>query len=121
MSTVKDDQSVRELELDKSHEPSGPHIRCPLCDWSPRKEDRWSCDCGHLWNTFDTGGVCGVSPPVDFNPVPQVWRLVAAFGLVRAMTKSRLVQSAHEQIPELIKFGTVSELKSSHTLQHHRE
>ena len=37
---------------------SGPRIRCPLCGWSPRKEDRWSCDCGCQWNTFDTGGVC---------------------------------------------------------------
>ena len=35
-----------------------PRIRCPLCGWSPRKEDRWFCDCGHEWNTFDTGGVC---------------------------------------------------------------
>jgi uncharacterized protein YciI len=47
-----------ELEEHKSHEPSGPRIRCPLCGWSPRKEDLWSCTCGHSWNTFDTGGVC---------------------------------------------------------------
>ncbi len=20
--------------------------------------DRWSCTCGHEWNTFETGGVC---------------------------------------------------------------
>jgi hypothetical protein len=33
-------------------------IRCPLCRWQPRPEDRWVCDCRHLWNTFDTGGVC---------------------------------------------------------------
>jgi hypothetical protein len=33
-------------------------IRCPLCGWVPRAEDRWSCRCGHSWNTFDTGGVC---------------------------------------------------------------
>lgn len=33
-------------------------IRCPLCGWEPRAEDRWWCDCGHEWNTFDTGGVC---------------------------------------------------------------
>ena len=36
----------------------GPRIRCPLCAWSPGKEDRWFCICGHEWNTFDTGGVC---------------------------------------------------------------
>jgi hypothetical protein len=35
-----------------------PRIRCPLCGWSPRKEDHWFCECGHSWNTFDTGGVC---------------------------------------------------------------
>jgi hypothetical protein len=26
--------------------------------WSPRKEDKWFCECGNEWNTFDTGGVC---------------------------------------------------------------
>src|SRR5438105_4940616 len=48
----------RELDQEKSHDPSGPRIRCPLCGWSPRKDDRWSCSCGHQWNTFETGGVC---------------------------------------------------------------
>jgi hypothetical protein len=33
-------------------------IKCPLCGWTPRAEDRWMCDCLHTWNTFDTGGVC---------------------------------------------------------------
>jgi hypothetical protein len=27
-------------------------------------------------------GVPGVPPPLDFDPMPQVWRLVAAFGVV---------------------------------------
>ena len=35
-----------------------PRIRCPRCAWEPRAEDRWSCVCGCVWNTFDTGGVC---------------------------------------------------------------
>ena len=35
-----------------------PKIRCPKCKWEPRKHDRWSCLCGHIWNTFDTHGVC---------------------------------------------------------------
>ena len=48
----------REPDQEKSLRPSNPRIRCPLCDWSPRKEDRWCCECGHEWNTFDTGGVC---------------------------------------------------------------
>ena len=37
---------------------SGPRIRCPVCGWQPRAHDRWRCRCGHVWNTFDTGGVC---------------------------------------------------------------
>jgi hypothetical protein len=47
-----------ELGEEESFGPSGPRIRCPLCGWSPRRNDRWACSCGHLWNTFDTGGVC---------------------------------------------------------------
>jgi hypothetical protein len=48
----------RDLDQEKSLDPSGPRIRCPLCGWSPRKEDLWSCTCSNEWNTFDTGGVC---------------------------------------------------------------
>ena len=33
-------------------------IRCPLCGWTPRAGNVWLCKCGHMWNTFDTGGVC---------------------------------------------------------------
>ena len=53
-STVLD----RETEKQKRDDPSGPRIRCPLCGWSPREDDLWSCTCGHEWNTFDTGGEC---------------------------------------------------------------
>jgi hypothetical protein len=55
MSPVADTPVIvpdRELEEEES-EP--PRIRCPLCGWSPRKEDKWFCTCGHGWNTFDTG------------------------------------------------------------------
>jgi len=45
----------REPALDKSHDSSDSRIRCPLCGWSPRKEDKWFCTCGNEWNTFDTG------------------------------------------------------------------
>jgi hypothetical protein len=48
----------RELEEEKPGESEPPRIRCPLCGWSPGKEDKWFCTCGHEWNTFDTGGVC---------------------------------------------------------------
>ena len=39
----------------------GVRLRCPKCGWQPQKEDRWSCNpagCGHVWNTFETGGHC---------------------------------------------------------------
>jgi hypothetical protein len=35
-------------------------IRCPQCQWQPQKHDTWVCSpgCGHVWNTFETLGVC---------------------------------------------------------------
>jgi hypothetical protein len=36
----------------------GARIRCPRCRWEPRADDQWMCSCQHLWNTFDTRGVC---------------------------------------------------------------
>ena len=33
-------------------------IFCPKCEWHPRQQDRWSCRCGCLWNTFETNGTC---------------------------------------------------------------
>jgi hypothetical protein len=41
-------------------------IRCPKCAWQPERGSRWSCACGHAWNTFDTRGMC---PACD-----AVWR-----------------------------------------------
>lgn len=40
--------------------PDFTRIRCPLCQWRPRKEDRWLCEpgCGSVWNTFETSGIC---------------------------------------------------------------
>jgi hypothetical protein len=36
----------------------GVLIRCPKCRWSPRPNERWSCNCRHSWNTFETKGLC---------------------------------------------------------------
>lgn len=33
-------------------------IRCPRCTWEPGRHDRWMCRCLHVWNTFDTHGLC---------------------------------------------------------------
>ena len=33
-------------------------IRCPNCRWKPTRKSRWRCVCRHVWNTFDTRGVC---------------------------------------------------------------
>jgi hypothetical protein len=58
-SVVLDRETDHEADNEeKIRDPSGPRIRCPLCGWSPLKKDLWACDCGHVWNTFDTGGVC---------------------------------------------------------------
>jgi hypothetical protein len=62
MAALTDDKPTvvidHELDEEKGVDASGPRIRCPKCGWSPTKQDLWSCACGHLWNTFDTGGVC---------------------------------------------------------------
>ena len=33
-------------------------IYCPACRWEPDGGAHWGCSCGHVWNTFDTGGIC---------------------------------------------------------------
>ena len=33
-------------------------IKCPACDWEPAALPYWQCHCGHVWNTFETGGRC---------------------------------------------------------------
>ena len=33
-------------------------IACPKCGWKPKASSKWSCDCGHRWNTFETHGRC---------------------------------------------------------------
>lgn len=63
----------------------GPWIRCPLCGWRPQAHHRWICKCGHVWNVFDTGGVCPgcLAPPRrtqcgecrDYSPHPDWYEL----------------------------------------------
>src|ERR1700733_259285 len=45
-------------ELDQMFGSELPGIRCPKCKWTPRSKALWFCKCGHLWNTFDTRGLC---------------------------------------------------------------
>jgi hypothetical protein len=33
-------------------------VRCPHCAWVPDVFSRWQCDCGFVWNTFDTRAHC---------------------------------------------------------------
>ena len=33
-------------------------VRCPECGWSPDDLSRWECECGFVWNTFDTRALC---------------------------------------------------------------
>src|SRR5438034_7049682 len=55
---VMEPETGSESHTEEQLGPSGPRISCPLCGWSPANNDLWVCDCGHEWNTFDTGGVC---------------------------------------------------------------
>lgn len=45
-------------EGDSELDGRGPRIRCPKCRWEPSRDDQWQCSCLHLWNTFETRGVC---------------------------------------------------------------
>jgi hypothetical protein len=38
--------------------PDGRLIRCPKCLFEPPDGLRWTCNCGHSWNTFWTSGRC---------------------------------------------------------------
>jgi hypothetical protein len=38
--------------------PAGRLIRCPKCQFQPADGLRWTCKCGHVWNTFWTSGNC---------------------------------------------------------------
>jgi hypothetical protein len=38
--------------------PDGRLIRCPKCLFQPPIGLRWTCKCGHFWNTFWTSGRC---------------------------------------------------------------
>jgi hypothetical protein len=33
-------------------------IQCPKCNWEPDGKPYWKCNCGKVWDTFSTGGVC---------------------------------------------------------------
>jgi hypothetical protein len=48
-----------DVELDEEEKTNtGEKIYCPLCAWKPLASSRWSCFCQHVWNTFNTRGLC---------------------------------------------------------------
>jgi hypothetical protein len=47
-----------ELREDDAVRRGGGGVRCPRCGWQPGRNDRWMCTCLHVWNTFETRGVC---------------------------------------------------------------
>jgi hypothetical protein len=38
--------------------PDGRLIRCPKCRFRPYVDLVWNCKCKHVWNTFQTAGLC---------------------------------------------------------------
>lgn len=53
-----DDDFLKDLLVDDDQKTAGGGIRCPRCGWQPGSGDRWMCSCLHVWNTFDTRGIC---------------------------------------------------------------
>jgi hypothetical protein len=52
-------ETTRRVLTDKPMlSPDGARIRCPQCEWVPDAGCLWMCKCGHVWNTFATGGLC---------------------------------------------------------------
>src|SRR5881396_3349453 len=79
----------RELVQEKSLGPSGPRIRCPLCGWfAPQGRPLGLRLRPSLEHIRHEGSMPAVPPPLDFNPVPLVRSLVAAFPLVSELTGS---------------------------------
>jgi len=55
-----------DLEEVKTHELSGPRIRCPLCGWSPPKEHKWLLHLRQHMEYFRYGrSVSSLSLPMD--------------------------------------------------------
>ena len=34
------------------------NIWCPICEWRPENDSKWFCECGNIWNTFETKAKC---------------------------------------------------------------
>jgi hypothetical protein len=56
--TYRPRKRMAQMQGEPMLSPDGARIRCPECDWKPSVESRWGCKCGHVWNTFLTGGLC---------------------------------------------------------------
>jgi hypothetical protein len=87
----------REVEKEKSREPSDPRIRCPLCGWSPRKEDQMVLHLRGAVEYIRHGRRLPSLPaPVDYNPVSLVRSLVAALGLVCAVNRDNAYSNGRD-------------------------
>jgi len=67
MSPVVDNPVIvpdRKLEEDKKPDAAEPpRMRCPLCGWSPRRDDKWFCTCGNEWEYLRNGRRLSSLPP----------------------------------------------------------
>lgn len=81
----------RELDQEESVDPSGPRIRCPLSVVAPHGRPLALYLPPPAEHVRYRRSVPGVPPPLDLNPMSLVCPLVAAFRLVSAMTRNRLM------------------------------
>ena len=62
MTPIADNPVVVPDRERKPGESEPPRIRCPLCGWSPRKEDHWFCECSHSRAAYTTFGKEALTP-----------------------------------------------------------
>ena len=66
---LNQDQRILPIPDEDDSDDAFERIRCPLCDWRPRRSSTWCCVvqgtpeppfewCGTSWNTFSTRGRC---------------------------------------------------------------
>jgi hypothetical protein len=68
-ATVGFDRQGFDTDVRRATSARPGRIRCPVCQWQPKRNSRWYClamgapeffdgGCGSVWNTFETAGRC---------------------------------------------------------------
>ena len=89
----------RNLDQEKSLDPSGPRIRCPLCGWEPRKGRPLVLHLRPLMEHVRDGrSVPRLSSPVDFDTVSLMCPLVTALRVVCALSQATTLKARMSRV-----------------------